>query len=558
MKRVIIFLPIISILILFSLTACRSEQAVVITSAPPTESSILSGRPDLPAAKSTRTPRPQETATLEATLVPDQIATASTPEETPESVEPVPISLEGSWLWASITDPVAGGKNISTPSNYLILIDEGAISLTTNCNATPGTITYDDDTISIVLKESSLADCPLEEQQFIEKLNSAETFIVDNGRLQLNLDNSDITLELGSIDNTPSLTWDELLFNIQNPFHQTYCDAPAAILLVNSPTELFLDAFGTANLEANTPILVDTPMEIGNNTSSFTNVIILQLEEEGLLSLDDPFSTWLPDIAARIPNGEQITLRHLAQNTSGIPDYANVLIQPAIDNLDRQAIQQSYAPQDLVDIALTNRPEEPPFSPGAGWQSSGTNALLLGLIAEQVTEQKLSTLYQERIFDPLNMTNSYLAGGIPEQDNIAQGYHSVNGKLINFTDWNTSQGWAGGGIVSTAEDMSKYIRGLFKGTLFQSVFTLSEMVNFVEADGTQFEKYGLGIGQFANTSSQMWGHEGQTPGFTSIWSYVPENDAVVVMLANSGSCTSLSQLPVSLIPELLGLTSTPQ
>ncbi|MBE2222442.1 MAG: serine hydrolase, partial [Anaerolineae bacterium] len=119
------------------------------------------------------------------------------------------------------------------------------------------------------------------------------------------------------------------------------------------------------------------------------------------------------------------------------------------------------------------------------------------------------------------------------------------------------QGWAGSGIISTAEDMDKFVRALFDGKLFQSVFTLSEMLNFINAENSgQFAQYGLGIGQYASSPYQAWGHNGQTPGFTSTWFYVPASEVSVVLLTNSGSCSSIVNLPASLPPELFNLTIT--
>jgi amidase len=564
MRRAKLFFYITGLISLILLSACRSEPQTTITSVPPTEAPILGARPEVPAARATRTPRPVVTITSETTAESgEETSSESSPNDAGNASSTTdPSVLAGSWLWGSITDPVTGEKDIRNPNNYHVFIHENTISLITNCNFTFGSITHNNGDIAITIDESPLNACPLEEKQFVERLNSAETYRIENGRLLLNLANSDISLGFGAIDTSPPLTWDDLLFNLQNPFHENYCDAPAAILFVNGLEEPYLKAYGFFNVEENTPISFNAPMQIGDNTKSFTSVIILQLQEEGLLSLDDSLSAWLPDITARIPGGDQITLRHLAQNTSNIPDYTDQLIQPAIDTIDRATLRQTYTPQDLVDIALESTSEETPVTPGEVWQNSTTNFILLGLVAEQATGQSMAELYEQRIFNPLGMTDSYLNVGIPNQEEredrtpiISEGYHIVNNNLINFTDWNTSQGWAGGGIISTAEDMDKYVRGLFNGRLFQSVFTLSEMVSFMDTDDNgEFGQYGLGVGQFANTPYQAWGHTGRTPGFTSTWFYVPASDVSVVLLTNSGSCSSIIDLPASLPPDLFGLT----
>ena len=134
------------------------------------------------------------------------------------------------------------------------------------------------------------------------------------------------------------------------------------------------------------------------------------------------------------------------------------------------------------------------FAPGEESEYSTTNFILLGLAAEAVTGQSLAELYQERIFDPLEMTNSFLLAGVPEAGQIIQGYYTMDdGEVKNVTAWNGSQGWAGGGIVSTAEDMAKYAAGLADETLFQDSASLDQMLTF--DDGFIFPG-GYGLGQF--------------------------------------------------------------
>jgi CubicO group peptidase (beta-lactamase class C family) len=105
------------------------------------------------------------------------------------------------------------------------------------------------------------------------------------------------------------------------------------------------------------------------------------------------------------------------------------------------------------------------------------------------------------------------------------------------TAWNGSQGWAGGGINSTAEDMAKYTAGLTSGALFQDPDSLEQMLSF---DGQIFPflgGYGLGVGQWtADPNPVAWGHGGQTAGFETIWAVYPELDSQVILFTNSGSC----------------------
>ena len=134
---------------------------------------------------------------------------------------------------------------------------------------------------------------------------------------------------------------------------------PGLVLLVDTPDGRYLKAAGVTSLENGTPMQVDSRLEIGSNTKSFTDVLLLQLQEEGVLSLDDPLSKWLPDWAAKIPNGDKITLRQLAQHTAGIWDYGDPIIGDAVN--DPPKLAQGYTPVELVQYAIDNG--TPDFAP---------------------------------------------------------------------------------------------------------------------------------------------------------------------------------------------------
>ena len=181
---------------------------------------------------------------------------------------------------------------------------------------------------------------------------------------------------------------------------------------------------------------------------------------------------------------------------------------------------------------------QPSFEPGQGWEYSNTNFILLGMAAEAVTGQSLDDLYQDRIFDPLEMNDSFLLEGVPETGQIIQGYYTEAGEIKNVTAWNGSQGWAGGGIISTAEDMAKYVAGISSGALFKDPASLEQLLTFGDGVVGPFQGgYGLGVGKWTVEPAPMaWGHAGQTPGFQTLWAVYPDQESRVVFLTNSGSC----------------------
>lgn len=305
--------------------------------------------------------------------------------------------------------------------------------------------------------------------------------------------------------------------------------APGLVLLVDTPQGRYLNAAGVSSLEEGVPMQVDDRLFIGSSTKSFTVVLLMQLQEEGVLSLDDRLSDWLPELAAQIPNGDEITLSQLANHTSGIWEYAPSLIGPG--TIDPALLAKGYTPEELVQYAIDNG--TPDFAPGEGWKYSNTGYVLMGMVAEAATGQPLAELYKERIFDPLGLETAVLVEGVAQEGEItSQGYWYDAGTVYNNTGWNASQGWSAGGLAMAAEDLATYAKALASGRLFQNPDTLAQMLTFNEDAAAVLAPYGLGLFDFGGG---YWGHEGTTPAAQSLWYINPDEQILVVGLTNDGS-----------------------
>lgn len=148
--------------------------------------------------------------------------------------------------------------------------------------------------------------------------------------------------------------------------------APGFVMSVRGPGWRYQRAAGFANPDLKTSMDCMMPFEIGSNTKMMTATVLLQLQEEGKLSLDDLLSVYLPEIAAALPYGDQMTLRELAQHTSGVfsytdnaPDGATGVMEGAIN--DPAGLGRGYRPQELVDFAIKHgKPNFPPGVRGSG------------------------------------------------------------------------------------------------------------------------------------------------------------------------------------------------
>ncbi len=287
---------------------------------------------------------------------------------------------------------------------------------------------------------------------------------------------------------------------------------------------------------------------IGSITKMFTATVIVQLAEEGVLTLDDPLALWLPEVADQLPNGDQITLRHLLTHTSGLfnvvehESYWADLFAGMEINEDTGAVTLACVQRDPHDT-LTRYVygKDANFEPGARWSYSNTNYTLLGMVIEAAADMPLAEAYRTRIYEPLGMTSTFLDCYEEPLIDVVHGYSGIGDELADVTELHESVGWSAGGLVSTASDLIAFARGLFGGALFDDPESLVAMTT--PAPGST---YGLGI----TLQNEYMGHAGYIAGFRSVLNYAPEFDTVVVMVYNHDSADPEQDLADMLNPLL--------
>ena len=504
-----------------------------------------------------------KTATVEPTMSPAQSNRQNRPQRqlkpTTAPVETASVDVgaltANPWQWVAFTNPMEQ-YDVENPQNYLLTFnDDGTANIVADCNNAIGSYTTDGSSISIEMGPMTMAACPegSRSDDFVKYLGSAAIYFFKDGHLFIDLMADGGTMEFAPADadamaddgegaagesTLPADVTAQLDAFLQS---QVYTDggnpalaAPGLVLLVETPDGRYLKSAGVTNLDDGTPMQADDHLQIGSNTKSMTIVLLMQLVEEGLISLDDPLSKWLPEQAAMLPNGDQITIRQMAQHTAGLFDYADNIIAAGVT--DPAALEAGFTPAELVQDAVDNG--SPYFAPGeeGQWHYSNTGYVLLGMIIEKVTGEKLGDLMQTRIFDPLGMESAVLIEGVPQEGEITtHGYWWQDGERVDTTNWNASQGWAAGAAAMTAADLATYAKALAAGELFQNPETLKEMLVFDPSAkfGVGFS-YGLGLGDFAGDGT-VWGHAGQTLGFQSLWFTNPEKGIRVVGLTNSAT-----------------------
>ena len=286
-------------------------------------------------------------------------------------------------------------------------------------------------------------------------------------------------------------------------------------------------AAGVGNLETGEAPPLDGEVRIGSNTKTFVAVVILQLVQEGKITLDEPIETYLPGLL----HGEgidaaKITVRQLLQHTSGLPEYTDTV--PGETDIF-QIRDNYYSTRDLLDIALT---KPAAFEPGSQFRYTNTNYIVLTLLAEKVTHRPLAEQITQRIIEPLGLTHTYYPN--PGEEDIRNthphGYHR-NTPTENWQDiTHMDPSWAGGAgaMISTPSELTTFIQATFDGTLL-SPDSITEMQKTVDTGGALGNGYGLGLINYPlSCGGSYWGHGGSIEGYGTFNGMGPDGTAVTV------------------------------
>ena len=280
----------------------------------------------------------------------------------------------------------------------------------------------------------------------------------------------------------------------------------------------YVQAFGVQDPDTGEPMTPDLYMRIGSNTKSFTTTAILQLVDQGRIDLDDPVESYV----SGVPNGDQITIRQLGMMRSGLLNYAEITIPQLPSEPQRQ-----WTAEELLAIAFSHPPI---FAPGAQFDYSNTNTVLLGVVVEQVTGQPIRDYIHEHIIEPEALTHTSFPLGAEFPAPHPHGYwRTPEGDIVDTTDWNTSWGGAAGQMVSTLDDLHVWARDLATGTLLTPA-TQREREQFLPApDEGEGVVYGFGM-----SDNNGWrGHVGNVLGYVTYPVYLPAQQMTLVVLLNS-------------------------
>ena len=327
------------------------------------------------------------------------------------------------------------------------------------------------------------------------------------------------------------------------PRNETYQDlldgittsgVPGISMSVCTPDDgEWLGVSGMADIASGVALKPCNITRVGSTVKTFTAVTILLLKEEGLISLDDKISKYLTAADLNgIENAEQSTIRQLLNHSSGIFNYIQSLrFQTASVN----DLTKVWQPDELLQYA---RGKKAYFKPGEDVLYSNTNYVLLGMIIEKVSGKPFYEVFEEKIFDPLQLTSTQFAAEDPVPGNLIRGYIDFysNLQLMESTHYS---GWdyftADGGLISTPHDLSVFMRALFEGSLLKPE-TLAEMLTVQVPENLDPDyypiAYGLGIFRIETPYGIAWNHSGDAIGYFAQMNYFPERQTTLVWATN--------------------------
>jgi D-alanyl-D-alanine carboxypeptidase len=320
---------------------------------------------------------------------------------------------------------------------------------------------------------------------------------------------------------------------------------PGVIVGVWQPGEKpIVKAFGsrTFDLATSQPGPLDMSpglfMRIGSETKTFTATAVLQLVEAGKVGLDDPISKYLKGV----PNGSSITVRELGEMRSGLVDFTN---NTAWEAAYLAAPTRYWAPRQLLAAGFALPPA---FAPGQGYEYSNTNYILLGLLVEKLSGERLGSYFQHHILAPLHMEETTFAPGTEFAKPHADGYtkQTLEGTEANSTRWSASWAWSAGAMVSTLPDLRIWAKAVATGTLLMPAIQ-RQRERFHPIPELPKAGYGFGL-----LDANGWiGHDGDVPGYQSLTVYLPSKRATMVILLNSDVDDEYNLILGQLVSEVL-------
>jgi D-alanyl-D-alanine carboxypeptidase len=291
---------------------------------------------------------------------------------------------------------------------------------------------------------------------------------------------------------------------------------PGVIAVVQRGQHRKVHTFGVRNIKSGLPIRVDDRMRIASVAKAFSGAVALSLVSKGALSLNDTIGKRLSKLPEPPPAAwAKITLRQLLNHTSGLPE---ILEDPDFLAALMASPFKAPPPEKLLTYLYNN---DPPlrFVPGSKYQYSNSDNIAVALMVEAATGTSYEDQLRERVYRPLGLKKTSLPRGTNMRKPFIHGYDPSQQPPEDVSeDFAAGWSWASGGIVSTPADLNTFIRGYVGGKLFDER-TQAKQRRVIEGGSSEppgpgKNSAGLAIFRYQTRCGTVWGHTGNTSGYT--------------------------------------------
>ena len=294
-----------------------------------------------------------------------------------------------------------------------------------------------------------------------------------------------------------------------------------SILVAKDGAPVWRESFGAADREWDVVNTADTKFRLGSITKQFTAAAILQLVDQGKLSIDDPISKYYVDAPA---TWSKVTIKHLLTHTSGIPSYT------ALPKFFETSSKQPLTPDGIIKLTR-DMPLE--FEPGAKYAYDNTGYIILGYVIEKVSGETYADYVAKHIFAPLGMKDTgYDVSGVVLRHR-ASGYQGSKDGWKNADYLDMTLPYAAGSLYSTTGDLLIWDRALADGKILTPASRTAMFTDYGH-------EYGFGWRIDTEGGHERVGHGGGINGFSTGIARYPKDGVVAVVLANYSGTPSSS------------------
>lgn len=280
---------------------------------------------------------------------------------------------------------------------------------------------------------------------------------------------------------------------------------------------IYNKAFGIAENDSPKQLKPNTNFRLASVSKQFTAMCILLLEEDKKLSIEDPISSYFPELPKSV--SEKISIRHLITHSSGIIDYEEVMN----NSIDKPLL-------DIDVLNILSKQEKTYFKPGNEFRYSNSAYALLALIVERVSGQSFANFMKARIFKPLKMKNSMVYEANSQIPKRSFGFARDKNENIYPNDQSLTSAIQGdGGVYTSLDEYKKWTHALWNNKLIDLPKVLKRLNSPIKEVTNSY--YGPGWFYFENANPALF-HSGSTCGFSTYSINIPSQKTSIVYFSN--------------------------